>query len=98
MKVDKTIIEFEWDTGNTNKNQKHHVTDSEAEEIFFDPNKVTFTDTIHSTKNEERLRIIGKTKKDRLLFIVFTKRNKKIRIISARDINRREVTLYEKTT
>ncbi len=49
-------------------------------------------------EDEQRLRLIGKTKKDRLLFIVFTKRGGKIRIISARDVNRKEVPLYEKAT
>ena len=97
MKTDKSIFEFEWDKGNIDKNKKHKVGDKEAEESFFDTDKVTFPDVVHTTENEERLRIIGKTKKGRLLFIVFTKRGKKIRIISARDVNRKEVPLYEKT-
>jgi uncharacterized protein len=97
MKIDKSAFEFEWDTGNIGKNKKHKVEDKEAEEVFFDENKVTFPDVLHSG-NEERLRIIGKTKKSRLLFIAFTKRGKKVRIISARDINKKEVSLYEKTT
>ncbi|MBI2600617.1 BrnT family toxin [Candidatus Daviesbacteria bacterium] len=97
MRTDKDVFEFEWNNGNSGKNKKHKVEDKEAEEVFFDENKVTFPDSLHSTDNEERLRIIGKTKKGRLLFIVFTKRGQKIRIISARDINRKEVPLYEKT-
>ncbi len=96
MRIDKGLLEFEWDKGNTGKNRKHGVDDKEAEEVFFDKDKVTFQDTVHSTENEERLRIIGKTKKARLLFIVFTKRGKKVRIISTRDVNRKEVPLYEK--
>lgn len=96
MRIDKKVVEFAWDKGNIGKNKKHSVDDKEAEEVFFDKNKVTFPDTIHSTENEERLRIIGKTKRGRLLFIVFTKRDEKIRIISARDVNRKEVPLYEK--
>lgn len=97
MEFDKDALEFEWDKGNFDKNLlKHNVTNQETEEAFFDTNKVTFPDIIHSSE-EERLRIIGKTKKERLLFIVYTKRGKKIRIISARDVNRKEVSLYEKT-
>ena len=96
MKIFKEESEFEWDKGNIEKNKKHNVEDREAEETFFDENKVKFSDIIHSTGQEERLRIIGKTKKGRLLFIVFTKRENKIRIISARDVNRKEVPLYEK--
>ena len=97
MKIVKTAFEFEWDEGNQEKPSKHGLTPEETEEVFFDENKVTFTDKIHSL-NEERLRIIGKTKKNKLLFVVFTRRGKKIRIISARDINRKEVSLYEKST
>lgn len=49
-------------------------------------------------KEEERFILIGKTKKERVLFVVFTKRETRIRIISARDLNRKEGILYEKTT
>ncbi len=97
MRIDKSAILFEWDKGNIGKNKKHGVNDKEAEEIFFDEGKVIFKDKLHS-KQEERLIILGKTKKDRLLYIVFTQRSGKIRIISARDINKKEVHLYEETT
>ena len=89
-------VVFVWDEGNLNKNwKKHEVENQEAEEVFFDKDKKTFKDKLHSEK-EERFRIIGKTKKNRLLFVVFTVRSKEIRIISARDINKKEVYLYEK--
>jgi len=45
---------------------------------------------------EERFIILGKTRKDRLLYVVLTKRANKIRIISARDINKKERYIYEK--
>ena len=95
MKIVPEPVVFDWDKGNTGKNKKHNVDDKEAEEAFFDENSKMFKDKVHST-DEERLRIIGKTEKGRLLFIVFTKRKNKIRIISARDINRKEMYLYEK--
>ncbi|PIZ65474.1 hypothetical protein CO051_03045 [Candidatus Roizmanbacteria bacterium CG_4_9_14_0_2_um_filter_39_13] len=96
MKVLSEPIRFEWDRGNVDKNLiKHKVTNSEIEEVFYDRHKKIFKDTIHSG-NEKRLRILGKTKHDRLLFIVFTIRNQRVRIISARDLNRKEVSLYEK--
>ena len=91
----KKLLEFGWDKENTTKNKKHNVENSEAEEVFFDENKVRFRDILHSGI-EERFRILGKTRKGRLLFVVFTKREHKIRIISARDINKKEVYLYEK--
>ena len=95
MKTIKELAEFEWDKGNIDKNKKHGVEDKEAEEAFFDKHRFIFKDEVHS-QNEERLRILGKTKRGRLLFVVFTKRGAKIRIISARDINKKEVYIYEK--
>lgn len=89
-------LEFLWDEGNRKKNEKKHgVRDQEAEEAFFDKDKVTFPDRLHSGR-EERFRIVGKTSHQRLLFVVFTIRRRNIRIISARDINKKEVSLYEK--
>ena len=98
MKLLSEPFSFQWDKGNVDKNlKKHNVSNSEVEEIFYDKHKKLFTDRLHSG-NEERLRIIGKTKKDRLLFIVFTIRDKKVRVISARNLNKKEVYLYEKKT
>jgi len=95
MRVDKRLIEFDWDKGNIGKNQKHGVTDKEAEEVFFDEDKVISKDSFHSI-NEERLILIGKTKEKRLLYLVYTTRGGKVRIISARDINKKEVKFYNK--
>jgi len=97
MKIIKDAFEFEWDKGNIEKNKKHKVEDREAEEVFLDEGKVILKDKLHSQK-EERFIVLGKTKKNRLLYLVFTKRKKKIRIISARNINKKEVLLYEETT
>lgn len=95
MKVFKKPLEFDWDKGNTTKNLKHGVQDKEAEEPFLDKNKAIYKDPLHS-KTEGRYILIGKTKKKRLLYTVFTMRGKKVRIISTRDINKKEVKFYEK--
>lgn len=96
MKILPEPVHFQWDEGNRDKNLiKHNVSNSEIEEAFYDQKKKIFTDSIHSNK-EERFRIIGKTKTERLLFIVFTIRDQHVRVISARDLNKREVYLYEK--
>ena len=95
MKVKKNAFEFQWDSGNIDKNKKHGVEDKDAEEVFFDKKRFIFKDKLHSQK-EERFRIIGKTKHGKLLFVAFTIRGRKIRIISARNINKKEVYLYEK--
>lgn len=95
MAVLKEPLQFQWNKGNNNKNwKKHSVKNQEAEEAFFDKNKQIFKDKLHS-EDEERFRIIGKTKKGRLLFVAFTIRGERIKIISARDINKKEVYLYE---
>ena len=70
---------------------------AESEEVFFDENKAILRDHMHSA-GEERLILIGETKVGRLLFVVFTKRGKRIRVISAWDVNRKELHLYEKTS
>ena len=89
---------FEWDQGNTDKiYRKHKVKSFECEEVFFDENKIIFKNVLHSDK-EERYILLGKTKKERLLFLVFTTRQHKIRVVSARDTNKKERGLYEKTT
>jgi len=96
VKILDKYIEFEWDKGNIDKNKtKHDIENKEAEEIFLCKQKFIFKDKLHSQK-EERLRIFGKTNKNRKLLVVFTIRNKRIRIISARDMNKKEVKFYEK--
>lgn len=97
MKVLPKPLQFEWDQGNTAKNQeKHSVLPQEAEEAFFDPQHVMLKDRLHSRAGEERYIIIGKTRSSRLLFVVFTIRKRSVRVISVRDLNRREKPLYEK--
>jgi len=91
------VTGFEWDTGNKGKNLKHKVADEECEEVFFDPRKVIQKDKLHSQK-EERFILIGKTNQEKLLYVSFTIRKDKIRIISARDLNKKEYKLYEEKT
>lgn len=88
---------FEWDRANIDHVSKHQVIPEEAEDVFFDGNQVISEDLAHSIV-EKRFLIIGKTKKGRILYQVFTVRENKIRVISSRDINKKEVVLYEKET
>lgn len=79
---------FEWDEGNTFKNQmKHSVSLKEAEEVFINDPKIFFYDTVHS-QDEERFGVLGRTLLGRELSVFFTVRSEKIRIISARDQHR----------
>ncbi len=90
----KDIQGFEWDEGNSRKNeQKHGVTDREAEEIFF--NKPLVIGRSPKGEPEIRYAALGKTYGSRLLAVVFTIRSKRIRVISARPMSRREREFYE---
>lgn len=97
VRIYRVAEEFEWDGENSGKLGKHKVSSEEAEEAFFDIRRKIYKDIVHS-HNEARYLLIGKTQNKKLLFIVFTQRNKKIRIISARKINTKEEYLYEKKT
>lgn len=88
-------LEFDWDKNNKYKNwEKHKVDFRECEQIFFNRPLKTFYDTNHSQK-EDRFIALGITDKRRRLNIIFTIRNKKIRVISARDMSQKEKKLYE---
>lgn len=91
-----TISGFEWDDGNARKNEKHGVSMAEAEQVFFNVPMLLLADTKHSQR-EQRHHALGKTDEDRLLHIAFTLRNsnEKIRVISARDMHRKERTIYD---
>ena len=86
---------FEWDDHNSKKNWvKHHVSQYECEQTFFNYPLIVADDIKHS-KKEKRFYALGHTDSDRLLFVVFTIRKNQIRVISARDMNRKERKVYK---
>lgn len=88
-------IVFDWDEGNLMKNlKKHKVTLKEAEHVFFNRPLLLFEDNLHST-SEERYKALGKSSDNRKLLTVFTLRNGKLRVISIRDMSRKERSEYE---
>lgn len=90
----KECTGFEWDEGNAAKNwDKHDVSQSECEQVFFNRPLIVRRDSTHS-KTESRYYVLGKTDTGRLLFVVFTTRKKLIRVISARDMSKREERRY----
>ena len=100
MVMPKKILEnctgFEWDQGNITKNwDRHDVSTGECEQIFFNKPLIVKRDSEHS-KLENRYYALGRTNINRLLFAVFTVRNEKIRIISARDMTNSEIERYQK--
>jgi uncharacterized DUF497 family protein len=89
------IIGFDWDENNHEKNwEKHGVLASECEEVFFNLPLLLQPDPSHSQK-ESRYYVLGHTVLDRRLFIAFTVRENKIRVISARDMSKKERHIYE---
>ena len=88
---------FQWDEGNIDKNLlKHQVQNWECEQIFFNEPLIILDDPKHSL-SEKRWAAFGQTDAGRLLIIIFTKREKLLRVISARDMNRKEKKFYEKS-
>jgi uncharacterized protein len=91
----ENCIGFEWDAGNENKNQeKHDVSRLECEQLFFNSPLLIYEDVKHS-HSEQRIYALGKTDVSRKLFIAFTIRDQRIRVISARDMNQKERKFYE---
>ena len=89
------VVGFIWDEGNSEKNWiKHRVSQPECEEFFLNEPLLVAADTKHSA-TEARYFALGQTDEGRQLFVVFTVRELFIRVISARDMNRRERKEYE---
>ena len=88
---------FQWDRGNINKNLiEHNVEDWECEQVFFNEPLIVLDDPKHSLV-EKRWAAFGRTEAGRLLVVIFTKRGKLLRVISARDLNRKEIRFYEES-
>lgn len=94
------ISGFDWDTGNARKSEeKHGVSMAEAEQVFFNTPLLILEDAVHSVK-EIRIHALGKTDDGRALHITFTlrKSGQLIRVISARDMHRKERVIYDQTS
>lgn len=90
------ITGFDWDDGNARKNAKHGVSMAEAEQVFFNMPLLLLDDLKHS-QLEARHHALGRTDEGRLLHIAFTlrKAGSLIRVISARNMHRKERAIYE---
>lgn len=90
-------LEFDWDRGNIHKSyEKHGIAPNEAEQVFSEEYVAISEDVVHS-KSEPRFIAIGQTFEEKTLFIIYTVRGEKIRIVSARPASKKERRLYEKT-
>jgi uncharacterized DUF497 family protein len=91
----KNIEGFDWDEGNLDKNfSKHGVINKECEEVFKNSPLYLNYDQLHSTSKEQRYQALGISDKARKLFISFTIRENRIKIISARDMSKNERKKY----
>jgi hypothetical protein len=84
---------FDWDDGNSLKNwEKHQVSQEEAQSVFFNRPLIV----IHGKypEKEKRWGALGKTEDGRELFIAFTIRNSKLRVISARPMSELDRRIY----
>jgi uncharacterized DUF497 family protein len=88
---------FEWDPSKAAANvEKHGVTFEEAVSVFQDPLGKVHPDPDHS-ESEPRAILVGHSAQRRLLLVAFTERQGKIRVISARQVTRRERRDYEES-
>jgi len=90
--------QFQRDHGNERKNSdKHNVSKEEAGQVFFNQPLLLLEDKMHS-QGENRFHALGKTDNERKLHITFTIRNRKIRVISARPMHKKERKSYEENS
>jgi uncharacterized DUF497 family protein len=88
-------LTFEWDDAKAKRNRaKHHVTFEEAANVFLDPLARVYDDPDHSP-DEQRLLLVGRSVTRRTLLVVHVSRGEHLRIISAREANRRERKAFE---
>lgn len=90
------VVGFQWDIGNARKSaSKHDVSQAEAEQVFFNDPLLVSGDLKHSA-DETRFHALGRSDASRPLHVTFTLRHEGtlIRVISARDMSRKEKRRY----
>jgi uncharacterized protein len=89
-------VSFDWNKANIDKSWKKHKVDYKETEQVFGNKPIKVLKDIRHSQTEDRFIAFGITNNKRKLYIVFTIREKRIRIISARDQSRKERKYYEK--
>ncbi len=91
----ESLVGFDWDDGNIYKNkEKHGLNYKRIEEIFFNEPLIVVEDFFHS-ENECRCMAFGRDDANTKLLVVFTARDRLIRVISAREMTKKEKKFYE---
>jgi uncharacterized protein len=89
------MIDFEWDVTKARTNlRKHGVAFNEATTVLKDKLSITIHDPDHSG-DEDRYITIGASITGRLLMVAHTDRGDRTRIISVRELTRKERNAYE---
>ena len=86
--------EFQWDDANIDHLALHHVEPFEVEEAIADPYRIARQ--AYNTPTERRRAIVGATEAGRLLTVIYTHRQKVIRVISAYDAGERDARRYDR--
>ena len=90
------LVGFDWASGNADESSdRHAVSRAEAEAVFFNRPVLLTEDAKHSAR-ERRYMVLGRTNDERLLSVIFTIRQDRIRVISARPMSRKERSHYVK--
>jgi uncharacterized protein len=85
-------MDFEWDDNKRRKNVgKHHIDFEDAKEVFYDP--AAYTSESPRNVDERRYVTVG-LMRGALIAVIFTRRGRTIRIISARAARRSERQTY----
>ena len=89
------LMGFDWDDGNIYKNEDSHKLNYRfIEEVFFNEPLLIVEDFEHS-EDECRCVVYGKDNKNNKIMVVFTIRDNLIRVISAREMTKKEKNFYE---
>ena len=95
--LERTEFSFEWDSGNQTKSKnKHGIETAEIEEIFSTGLAIPLGVQVSPEVGEERLGVVGPTREGKLLHVVFTLRDGRIRPISGRPAHKKERSQYGK--
>ncbi len=87
-------VAFDWNDANREHVRDHRVEPEEAEDGLLDPARIGVP--AYRVGREQRWAALGATEDGRLLFVVFTLRRSKVRVVTARDANPREKRRYRR--
>lgn len=88
----QNCVDFDWDDANRKHVLDHRVEPGEAEDALLDPRLIGAP--AYRVRAEQRWAALGATEDGRVLFVVFTRRRSRVRVVTARDASRRESRRY----